>query len=264
LERERPQVQFVLAIISAMPEEISAIVESLTDVTRLEAGRRQFHAGRFLGEPAVVAFSRWGKVAAAATVTQLIASYPVKQIVFTGVAGGVRRGIGIGDVVVGSGLIQHDMDARPLFARHEVPLLGKSVFNTDAGMRKRLINAARDFLLDDLTAAVADDERTFFEISTPQAVQGLVASGDKFFSNAAEVDELRLRLSEVCCVEMEGAAAAQVCDEYGIPFGIVRTISDSADESAVRDFPRFTQAIARHYCLGILRRFVRARAAALG
>jgi adenosylhomocysteine nucleosidase len=251
-----PQVESVLAIISAMPEEIATVLESLTDVTKREAGGRQLHAGRFLGEPVVVAFSRWGKVAAAVTVTQLIASYPVKRVVFTGVAGGVRHGIRIGDVVVGTGLIQHDMDTRPLFARYEVPLLGKAVFETDPGMRERLIQAARGFLTDDLAAAVAEGERAFHGISSPRAIQGTIASGDKFFSSSAEVENLRLRLPEVCCVEMEGAAAAQVCDEYDIPFGIVRTISDSADESAVSDFPRFTGAIARHYCVGILRRFV--------
>jgi adenosylhomocysteine nucleosidase len=87
---------------------------------------------------------------------------------------------------------------------------------------------------------------------------GLIASGDKFFANATELAELRQRLPAVACVEMEGAAVAQVCEEYGVRLAVVRTISDTADESAAHDFPRFAREIARHYSKGILSRFLQA------
>src|SRR6267154_455093 len=77
-------------------------------------------------------------------------------------------------------------------------------------------------------------------------------------TGGAEVQDLRQRLPEVCCVEMEGAAVAQVCDEYAIPFAVVRTISDSADENSVHDFPRFSREIARHYLIGALARYLAA------
>ena len=93
----------VLAILSAMPDEIAAIVESLDDVTTRKLGSRQYHAGKLQGTPVVAVFSGWGKVAAAATTTQLIASYDVTDLVFTGVAGAVQHGLSIGDVVVGTG-----------------------------------------------------------------------------------------------------------------------------------------------------------------
>ena len=246
----------MLAIMSAMQNEITAIVESLGEATSRTLGHRQFHAGNFGDAPVVAVFSGWGKVAAAATTTQLIAAYDVTDVVFTGVAGAVRHGLSIGDVVVGSELINHDLDASPIFPRYEVPLLGKAMLPTDAGLRAQLRAAALGFLQQDLAIAVPQSSRDWFRIVSPQVVEGLIASGDQFIDSAEEIEALRQRLPNVACVEMEGAAVAQVCDEYSIPFGIVRTISDAADENAQHDFPRFSREIAGRYSLGILARFV--------
>jgi len=248
--------ELMLAIISAMPDEITAIVESLTQVTTRTLGHRQYHAGNFDDTPVVVVFSGWGKVAAAATATQLIAAYDVTDIVFSGVAGAVRHGLSIGDVVVGSELIQHDLDASPIFPRYEVPLLGKTMLPTDVELRTRLHTAALEFLRQDLALAVPQSSRDWFRISSPQVLEGVIASGDQFIDSAQEIEALRQRLPNVACVEMEGAAVAQVCDAYSLPFGIVRTISDAADENAPHDFPRFSREISGQYSLGILARFV--------
>jgi adenosylhomocysteine nucleosidase len=248
----------MLAIVSAMSEEIALVVESLCGLRTREFGQRQFHVGVFHGVETVAVFSRMGKVAAAATVTQLFAAFPVDALVFSGVAGGVHRELSIGDVVVATGLLQHDLDASPIFPRYEVPLLGRSVFDSDPGIADRLAQAATRFLAEDLRAAVAPGEMQLFEITAPQVTRGMVASGDKFFARSVDVLELRRRLPEIACVEMEGAAVAQVCAEYSVPFGVVRTISDTADENSQHDFPRFARQIARHYSAGILRHFVRA------
>jgi adenosylhomocysteine nucleosidase len=246
----------MLAIVSAMPEEIAGVIQALSDVKIQEFGRRQFHTGKLHGTEAVVVFSRWGKVAAAATVTQLLSSHPLSRLVFGGVAGGVRPDIAIGDIVVATELIQHDMDARPVYPRYEVPLLGKARFAADPLLREQLASAAERFLREDAGSLDAR-EREFFRISHPKVVSGPVASGDKVFASASEVRELNERLPDVCCVEMEGAAVAQVCDEYAIPFAVVRTISDSADESSIHDFARFSRNIAQHYLTGVLARFLR-------
>jgi adenosylhomocysteine nucleosidase len=248
----------MLAIVSAMSEEIALVVESLSGNRTCEFGQRRFHTGTFQGVEVVAVFSRMGKVAAAATVTQLLAAFPVQTLVFSGVAGGVHHELSIGDVVVATGLLQHDMDATPIFPRYEVPLLGRSVFEPDPGITERLARAAAHFLDDDLTSTVAAAELQFFAITAPKVTRGIVASGDKFFARTEEVHELRGRLPEVACVEMEGAAVAQVCAEYSVPFGVVRTISDAADENSQHDFARFARQIARHYSAGILHHFVRA------
>jgi adenosylhomocysteine nucleosidase len=246
----------MLAIVSAMPEEIAGVLETLADVRINEFGGRLFHTASLHGTEVVVVYSRLGKVAAAATVTQLLAAYPITRLVFGGVAGGARTGLAIGDIVVGSELIQHDMDASPIYPRYEIPLSGKARFATDPVLREQLMLAAQTFLTHDLASQVAAEEREFFNIGSPKVLEGLIASGDKFFASAGEIQELRQRLPEVCCVEMEGAAVAQVCDEYAIPFAVLRTISDSADENAVHDFPRFSREIARHYFIGVLARLL--------
>jgi adenosylhomocysteine nucleosidase len=246
----------MLAILSAMPDEITMVVESLTKLTTQALGNRRYHAGNFHDTPVVVVFSGWGKVAAAATTAQLIAAYDVTDIVFSGVAGAVKHGLSIGDVVVGTELIQHDLDASPIFPRYEVPLLGKALLATDAGLRARLRTAAEQFLREDLPMAVPQSARDSFGITSPQLIEGVIASGDQFVDSAQEIEDLRRRLPQVTCVEMEGAAVAQVCDEYAMPFGIVRTISDAADEKAQHDFPRFAREIAGRYSLGILARFM--------
>jgi adenosylhomocysteine nucleosidase len=246
----------VLAIVSAMHEEIAAIVASLSRVATRELGGRQFHRGSFHGIETVVVYSRLGKVAAATTVTQLLASFEVSELVFSGVAGAVGSGLAIGDIVVASGLIQHDMDASPLFPRYQVPLTGTAVFEPDAQLSARLATAARQFVIHDLKQHIVAAELALFGISEPRVVGGLIASGDKFFASGAEVSELRARLPDLACVEMEGAAVAQVCADYQVPYAVVRTLSDSADEGSARDFPRFTREIARQYSRGILRRFL--------
>ncbi len=249
----------MLAIVSAMSEEIAAVVESLLDVSTQERGGRRYHIGTWHGHEVIVVFSRMGKVAAAATATQLVTTYAASEVIFTGVAGAVQPAVAIGDVVIGTELIQHDMDATPIFPRYEVPLLGKALFATTPALRAQLMTAARAFLEADLGAAVAPGELAHFGIHAPQLHNGVIASGDKFFASGPEIEALRRRLPQVACVEMEGAAVAQICTEYGARFGIVRTISDAADENSVHDFPRFAREVARHYSVGILSRFLRAR-----
>ena len=82
---------------------------------------------------------------------------------------------------------------------------------------------------------------------------GDIASGDRFVSSHAERERLRERLPDVFCVEMEGAAAAQICFEYGIPIAVVRVISDTADDAAATDFTRFIASVAGKLSAGIVR-----------
>jgi adenosylhomocysteine nucleosidase len=249
----------VLAIISAMQEEIQALLAALSGVEVAEHGRRRYYRGTLHGVSVTAVFSRWGKVAAAATVTELISSFETTEIIFSGVAGAVHPRLAIGDIVIGTRLIQHDLDASPIFPRYEVPLLGKAVLEADVQLSKELLVAAGTFISEDLAATVTAQERVRFRIGAPKIVEGLIGSGDKFFASRTEIADLRERLPEVLCVEMEGAAVAQVCEEYGIRFGVLRTISDSADENSVHDFPGFLREVAGQYSAGILRRLLQER-----
>jgi len=240
-----------IGIMGAMTEEIAGLVEAMgPQREQVEVGRRTYHVGELFGHGVVIVFSRWGKVAAATTAAELLARHGVGRILFTGVAGAASPALRVGDVVVGSTLYQHDMDGSPLFPRHEIPLLGVTGFETDATARREAVLAAERYLA---RHPIDDDAAREFGISSPKVMEGAIASGDKFFAAREELDELRRRLPDVACVEMEGAAVAQVCHEYGVPFTVIRTISDAADEGAPVDFPRFVHLVASRYSLGIVR-----------
>ena len=247
-----------IGIMSAMTEENAKLVAEMGDAAEVtEKGLRIYNRGPLWGVPTVVVFSRWGKVAAATTATYLIAEFNVDEIIFTGVAGGADPELGIGDVVIATALYQHDMDARPLFARHEIPLIAKTAFETDIARRSQAQQAAQRFLSNELASQIDAKILREFGISKPKVIEGEIASGDRFIADKAITHELKSRLPKVACVEMEGAAVAQVCYEYGVPVTVIRTISDSADEAAVIDFPRFIATVASTYSHGILEQLIR-------
>jgi adenosylhomocysteine nucleosidase len=113
--------------------------------------------------------------------------------------------------------------------------------------------AAQHFLDNDLATYVSPAEMAKFRIDQPKVVEEDIASGDKFFASEEDLATLREELPSVACVEMEGASVAQVCYEHGVPFLIIRTVSDTADEAAPIDFPRFIERVASAYSHGILR-----------
>lgn len=240
-----------VGIMGAMTEEIASLVEAMERRREVSQGQRTYHLGSLFGRDVVVVFSRWGKVAAATTATELISRFGATELLFTGVAGAAEPKLRVGDVVVGSALIQHDLDPSPLFPRHEVPLLGVSAFRPAAEAKQRAVAAVEAFF-SKRTRWLPDGIAAEFGINDPLVMEGVIASGDKFFAERAALEELKTRLPDVRCVEMEGAAVAQVCHEYGVPLTVVRTISDTADEDAPVDFPRFARHVASRYALGIV------------
>ncbi|WP_332775372.1 5'-methylthioadenosine/adenosylhomocysteine nucleosidase [Polaromonas sp.] len=235
------------AILSALAEEQHGLLDLLLQPQKISHAGRDFWQGDLHGQPVVLALSRVGKVAAATTATALIERFGVSRMVFTGVAGGMGPGVNVGDVVVAADFVQHDLDASPLFPRYEVPLYGQTRFACDTALTTRLLAATH--------AALA---------LTPTGTrihQGLIASGDRFVSAAAESGALQAALSsaghEVLAVEMEGAAVAQVCFDYGVPFAAVRTISDRADDQAHVDFQAFVVEVASHYARVIIERLLK-------
>ena len=236
---------------SAMHEELALLLAAMPDEQRVRVAGRDFWQGHWQGRSVVVVLSRIGKVAAATTATALIERFGVDRVVFTGVAGGIGPGVRVGDVVLADSFVQHDMDASPLFARHEVPLYGRSRFATDVRLSQGLGLAAQQVL-----ARVADhvggEAVAEFALHAPQLHRGLIASGDRFVSTTPECRALQRALPEALAVEMEGAAVAQVCADYGVPFAALRTVSDRADDDAHADFGRFIQAVASRYSLAML------------
>ena len=224
-----------LALVAAMHQELAAVLDLLPDERKTVVAGREFWRGHLHGQEVIAVLCRIGKVAAATTATALIEHFGVREIVFTGVAGGLGPGVRVGDVVVADAFLQHDLDASPIFPRHEVPLYGRSRFATDPALTQRLADAVRQALPD------------------AGLHRGLIVSGDRFVSSTPEARALQTELPDALAVEMEGAAIAQVCLDYGVAYAAVRTISDRADDAAHGDFTQFVETVASPHSAAIVR-----------
>ncbi len=242
----------------AMPEEIDGVTALLTECKEITSGRRTYYIGKYKDIDTVVVFSRWGKVAAATTVSTLIHEFNITELLFTGVAGAIHPDLKIGDIVVAKRLIHHDLDVRPIIKQYEIPLLDRTYLET-ADDRLKSAEKAINTLLENknLHAAIGDEELDRFNIIHPKLFIGDVASGDQFFYKSSQKHALHTQLPDVLCVEMEGAAVAQVCFEHDIPFTVIRTISDDADESSPVSFAQFIEQVASKYSVEIVKNIYR-------
>lgn len=220
--RERP-----LAIVGAMPEETEPLLAAADDVVAEQAGPFTLHRARLDDVPVLLATCGIGKVQAAA-LTQALLERGAAAVLFTGVAGGVDPALRVGDLVVAADALQHDVDVTALgYALGQVPGHESVRWAADPALRDRVAAAAR-------AVAAAEGVRV---------VVGTVASGDRFVADPAEVARLRAAFG-AACAEMEGAAVAQVCAAWGVPWSIVRSVSDTADHDAHVDFRAFTTVAA--------------------
>lgn len=213
----------MLLVLSAMPEEMEALRQRLDgSVAAVVAGREVLRGG-LAGTPIALAFSRWGKVAAASTAAQLILQERPQAVIFTGIAGALDDDLVQGDLVVARDLYHHDLDASPFYAPTVVPLLGHAALPTDAAMTASLLAAAERWRQGDPAAAPR------------RIVHADVATGDQVIGTREARNGVRRRVPTAACVEMEGAAVAQVCQEFSLPFACLRLISDHADERLTPD-----------------------------
>jgi len=240
---------------SALLDEQRGLLEQLHQPRRVQRAGRTFWLGQWAGHEVVLVLTKVGKVAAATTTAALIEGFGVSRVLFTGVAGGVGPGIKVGDVVVADAFIQHDMNSGPLFPRYEIPLYGCATLASDAGLSAILFDAAVQGL-----ATVGDHFHRMAVLQAPVVHRGLIASGDQFVCDPLHASQLcsdlHLAGHAPLAVEMEGAAVAQVCFDYGIAFAAVRTISDRADAQAHIDFSAFVNQVASPYALAMVREFV--------
>ena len=243
----------LLGIMGAMPEEMDKIIAAINNKEIVERGSRVYYRGDLYGQEVVAVFSRWGKVAAATTATNLILDFNVDRIVFTGVAGAISPQLNVGDIVIGQRLYQHDMDARPLMRRFEIPLTGKTSYEIPQQNVDTMSQAVHNFLKNNKEFRKILAEQ---DITNPKMLIGDIASGDLFISSADMKQALIKNLPSVLCAEMEGAAVAQVCDDYGVPLIVVRVISDSADEEAHISAIGFVNLHAGDYSLSILKEYI--------
>jgi adenosylhomocysteine nucleosidase len=246
-----------IGIISALQEEQHGLVEAMQGTATLSHGMRDYTTGTLWGVDAVCVLSRIGKVAAAMTATILIERFGVTHIVFTGVAGAGDASIRVGDIVIAEHLVQYDMDASPLFPVHQVPLTGISHFQVDLQLSNQLSDAAHQFIANELETALDQVDREAFGLDKVRIHRGLIGTGDRFVSCKSQLAQIAASLPGLLAVEMEGAAVAQVCKEMEIPFAVIRTVSDNANEEAATDFMRFVSKVASKYTYAIIEGWIR-------
>ena len=218
----------IIGIIGAMEEEVAILKEKMSEVTVLEKASMEFFRGILGGQQVVIVRSGIGKVNAGIC-TQILADvFQVNAVINTGIAGSLKAEINIGDIVLSTDTMQHDVDAREFgYEIGQVPRMDTKIFPADKTLRAIALKVCHQ----------VNPEIQVFE--------GRVASGDQFVADK-ETKEKIIANTQAYCTEMEGAAIGQAAYLNGIPYLVIRAISDKADDSAHVDYPTFEREAIRH------------------
>ncbi len=215
----------MVGIIGAMHIEVETIKSLMKNKTAETISGVEYVKGTLHGKEIVIAACGIGKVAAAMCTQTMILKYAPECIINTGVGGSLSTKLAIGDIAIAESLVQHDMDTSPL--GDPVGLIsGINIVNIPADK------------------AVADTLANGVEtLENIKAVRGVIASGDQFIASAEKKQFIVENFDAIVC-EMEGASIAQVCFTNGVPFGVVRAVSDCADGSSHMDYREFLPVAA--------------------
>ncbi len=217
-----------IGIIGAMEEEVAVLKQEMNIEETVEYASMLFCKGVLYGKNVVIVRSGIGKVNAGICAQILVDKFAVDALINTGIAGSLDAAIDIGDMVISTDLVEHDMDATifgdPL---GQVPRMDTFSFPADPALVEK---------------AVAANEEANPDIKT---FTGRIVSGDQFVSSA-EVKEKLVENFQAKCTEMEGAAIAHAAYLNKVSCVIIRAISDKADNSATMDYPTFEKKAIEH------------------
>ncbi len=213
-----------IAIMGAMPEEVAPILERLDDVQEVNYAKNKYYKAKYKELDVVVAYSKIGKVFSTLTATTMIELFACDVLLFTGVAGAVNPELKIGDLVVANKLAQHDLDIT-IFGHPHGYVPEGSVY----------VEADKDLIA--LSKIIASEMNVSVR-------EGIIATGDQFIASE-EKKSFIAETFKADALEMEGASVAVVCDALGVPFFILRSISDSADMDAGFNFDEFVESSAK-------------------
>ncbi len=216
-----------IGILGAMDEEVALLKASLSNLKETQWKHLTFFEGTLDGMDVVLVKCGIGKVAAAIATAVLVEQYAPDAVVNTGSAGGFDKNLNIGDLVIASHVIHHDVDLT-----HFGYALGQC-----AGMPEDY--RCDDALIDAATIAANT-------INAVQSTTGLICTGDAFIGSDEAVAELRNKFPQMKAVEMEGAAIAQTCHMLGTPFLVIRSLSDIAGKTSSVSFKEYLETAAKH------------------
>ena len=217
-----------IGIIGAMEVEVAILKEKMEDVRIIKKASMDFYEGILAGKKVVVVRSGIGKVNAGICAQILADLFSVDAIINTGIAGSLNKNINIGDIVLSTDVVQHDMDATGFgYRKGQIPQMPVFFFNADDNLRRLAAEVCKE---------VNPDIQVF---------EGRIASGDQFVCNQDVKNRIVSEFSAYA-TEMEGAAIGQAAYLNEIPFLVVRAISDKADGSAQMDYSEFEKAAVDH------------------
>ncbi len=226
-----------IAILGAFADEIHMLEDSLENKQIIEQGGIQFTRGLLKGKDVVIAYTGIGKVNAAMTTTLLIGHFNPAKTIFTGIAGGLNPKLNPADIVVAEKCVHHDLNYV-----YDDSLVSYPVSSPITGKVNPVFFKSDSLLLRVLEESYSGIKLESYKIGNreykPKIITGIIATGDAFIASEKKKAEL-IRRFQADAVEMEGAAVAQICYQYNIPFIIIRSISDSADENANLDIGKF-------------------------
>jgi adenosylhomocysteine/aminodeoxyfutalosine nucleosidase len=214
-----------LAIMGAMQEEITPLLEYFTNINIVEYANNKYYEAKFGDLDVVVAYSKIGKVFSTLTATTLIEHFGCDTLLFSGVAGGINPQLKIGDLIVANKLSQHDLDITAFGHPFGYVPEGSVYVPTD----ERLKNIALE---------VANDNGI-------KIIEGIIATGDQFVADETRKEFISSTFN-ADALEMEGASVAVVCDALNVPCLILRAISDTADMDAGFNFDEFLETSAKN------------------
>ena len=226
----------MIGIIGAMTVEVEALKELMTDKCDKVISGMTYTSGKLLGKDVVITVCGEGKVNAAMCAQTMCLEYKPETIVNTGVAGGLADGLKIGDIIIATSVAEHDMDMSPL--------------GYDVGYICGIDGIYMDCAENIVSALSKSVDSCGISYKT-----GVIASGDQFISDNDKKEWLKSTFNAYAC-EMEGGAIGHVCVRNGIPFGVLRAISDGGDDEASMSFPEFA-ALAAKNSIEVIKNFIK-------
>lgn len=218
----------IIGIIGAMEEEVSILKEKMEITEVVNKASMEFNKGILNGRNVVVVISGIGKVNAGICAQILVDIFSVTHIINTGIAGGLKNELNIGDIIISEEAMQHDMNAVEFgYPKGQIPRMDTLAFPADKVLIDLAVTTCKE---------VNPDIQVF---------KGRVLTGDQFIADS-HIKQKLIDNFDGACAEMEGAAIAQAAHLNNIPYVVIRAISDKADNSASVDYPTFEKAAIRH------------------
>jgi len=214
-----------LAIMGAMEEEITPLLEYFTDIKKTDYADNTYYEAKYGELDVVIAYSKIGKVFSTLTASTMIQKFGCDTLLFSGVAGGINPKLQIGDLIVANKLSQHDLDITAFGHPHGFVPGGSVYVDTDVSLKNIALEVANE--------------------NNIKIIEGTIATGDQFVADEIRKEFIE-KTFEADALEMEGASVAVVCDALNVPCLILRAISDTADMDAGFNFDEFLESSAKN------------------